>query len=375
MAHFLILADDISGAAETAGAIAAATSARVELRLVPSADPAPDVLVIDTNSRGVVPGQAAELSRAAAGSAPGQFIYKKVDSLLRGNIRAELEGLDRAAAGIVAALAVPRAHRTVSGGVMHVAGTALHHTAAWAHEAGVAPSSIGAALGLPSAIIPLEVVRGSALDAAVLTVLAAGEIAVCDGETEDDLDRVAAMIIRLDRPIVAVGTGGLVRSIAALLGLAAGEPVFRPGADRIIAVVGTLVPSARDQVARLVETGLRQVTLRPGIPVLLDGADAVVTLAADPTWSALAIEGVLSDVAAAIRGLDGRTDLVLTGGHTARMVLDALGVTRLYAEDEVEAGAVLSTTLTGSAVVTRPGSFGDDESLVRIVSHLRGTQS
>lgn len=375
MAHFLILADDISGAAETAGAIAAATSARVELRLVPSADPAPDVLVIDTNSRGVVPGQAAELSRAAAGSAPGQFIYKKVDSLLRGNIRAELEGLDRAAAGIVAALAVPRAHRTVSGGVMHVAGTALHHTAAWAHEAGVAPSSIGAALGLPSAIIPLEVVRGSALDAAVLTVLAAGEIAVCDGETEDDLDRVAAMIMRLDRPIVAVGTGGLVRSIAALLGLAAGEPVFRPGADRIIAVVGTLVPSARDQVARLVETGLRQVTLRPGIPVLLDGADAVVTLAADPTWSALAIEGVLSDVAAAIRGLDGRTDLVLTGGHTARMVLDALGVTRLYAEDEVEAGAVLSTTLTGSAVVTRPGSFGDDESLVRIVSHLRGTQS
>jgi len=375
VAHFLILADDISGAAETAGAIAAATSARVELRLVPSADPAPDVLVIDTNSRGVVPGQAAELSRAAAGSAPGQFIYKKVDSLLRGNIRAELEGLDRAAAGIVAALAVPRAHRTVSGGVMHVAGTALHHTAAWAHEAGVAPSSIGAALGLPSAIIPLEVVRGSALDAAVLTVLAAGEIAVCDGETEDDLDRVAAMIIRLDRPIVAVGTGGLVRSIAALLGLAAGEPVFRPGADRIIAVVGTLVPSARDQVARLVETGLRQVTLRPGIPVLLDGADAVVTLAADPTWSALAIEGVLSDVAAAIRGLDGRTDLVLTGGHTARMVLDALGVTRLYAEDEVEAGAVLSTTLTGSAVVTRPGSFGDDESLVRIVSHLRGTQS
>ncbi|CAN5141895.1 four-carbon acid sugar kinase family protein [soil metagenome] len=373
MAGLLILADDISGAAETAGAVVAATGARVELRLTHSSGPAPEVLVVDIDSRRLGARDAAAASSAALAEAGGRLVYKKVDSLLRGNIAAELSGLP-ADTGVVAALAVPRAGRSVIGGVMLVGGVPLHDSDAWRHEPADPPHNIEAALGRPAALIPLDVVRGDGLDAAVAAALHAGLAAVCDSETEGDLDLVAAALLRLDGPIVVVGTGGLARSLAPLLGLAPGVPAFRPGADRIVVVVGNRVPSAGEQVARLVQSGLRHLAAVPDAVPELGGGDIVVTLSAAHPWDAASIGRALTAVADAVLAAEGRTDLVLTGGDTARTVLDALGVTRLYAEREVEAGAVLSTTATGAAVVTRPGSFGGDDSLAAIVQHLRGSQ-
>ncbi|MFG1954889.1 nucleotide-binding domain containing protein [Micromonospora sp. NPDC048830] len=69
--------------------------------------------------------------------------------------------------------------------------------------------------------------------------------------------------------------------------------------------------------------------------------------------------------AAAPSAVDGRA-LVLTGGETARAVLDRLGVARLRPVTARE-GAVLSRTETGRLVVTRPGSFGGPASLTDLV--------
>ena len=66
--------------------------------------------------------------------------------------------------------------------------------------------------------------------------------------------------------------------------------------------------------------------------------------------------------------------LVLTGGETARAVLDAVDVHWLEPLAEVHHGAVLSLTDRNTVVVTRPGSFGGQDSLRaildRIHSHL-----
>ncbi|MEV1177987.1 nucleotide-binding domain containing protein [Nonomuraea sp. NPDC049784] len=67
---------------------------------------------------------------------------------------------------------------------------------------------------------------------------------------------------------------------------------------------------------------------------------------------------------------EGPADLILTGGETARRVLDALGVRELIPLDQVHHGAVHSRTPEGHSVVTRPGSFGDVDSLLRIAVHL-----
>ena len=62
--------------------------------------------------------------------------------------------------------------------------------------------------------------------------------------------------------------------------------------------------------------------------------------------------------------------MVLTGGETARAVLDALGVRWLEPLAEIEHGAVLSRTDQNALIVTRPGSFGEADSLLKIVERL-----
>jgi 4-hydroxythreonine-4-phosphate dehydrogenase len=68
---------------------------------------------------------------------------------------------------------------------------------------------------------------------------------------------------------------------------------------------------------------------------------------------------------------------VLTGGETARRTLEQLRVTSLDPVQILEHGSVLSRIADGRAVITRPGSFGRPDNLVRAVEHLsrlnRGT--
>lgn len=371
MPSLLIIADDLSGAAETAGAVAATAGAPVELRLDASPEALPEVLAIDTHSRALRAAAAGPAVLAAIEHAGARsFVYKKVDSLLRGHIGAEARALRMSGRRVAAALAVPRVGRTVSGGIVHVHGVPLTSSGLLAgeHE----HECIADALGVEALVIPVETIRSRELDAVVRSTLDGGLVPIFDGEIQNDLDAVAATLVRLDRRPVVLAAGGLARSIAPLLGLRGGVPRFAPGADRVLVVVGTRATSAARQATLLVELGLRGMVLRPGEQLELDGGDAVVTLAADAAWDGASLDDALTSAARAVLALGGRTDLVLTGGDTARRVLDALGVRRLHSELELEDGTVLSTTDDGAAVVTRPGSFGDDGSLARVVTHLRG---
>jgi 4-hydroxythreonine-4-phosphate dehydrogenase len=360
----VIIADDLSGAAETAGAVAAASGSRAQVWLgAPRRFDAP-VVAIDTGSRASSGEDAAAALRAALGAIPeGARVYKKIDSLLRGNVGAEVRELLALGLPVLVAAAVPRIGRTVRGGVVHVDGVPLHETDLWRAEVGRPPASIAESLGVPSAVLPLGVVRSGGLGDAIRSALAEGLVPVCDAETEDDLDLLAAAVTGLDPRLVVVGSAGLARALAQHLGLEASGPRFVPGADRVVTVVGSIAASIPAQVTRLVAQGSARVELGSG--AVPDG-DAVVTLG---TWDAAAFESLAREV----RGLAGRTDLVLTGGDTARRVLDALGVDCIFPEYEIHDGAVLSTTATGTGIVTRPGSYGSDGSLAQIVSHLKGT--
>jgi uncharacterized protein YgbK (DUF1537 family) len=68
----------------------------------------------------------------------------------------------------------------------------------------------------------------------------------------------------------------------------------------------------------------------------------------------------------------GRFDgLVITGGDTARAVLQALGISGLAVLGSVELGIPVSRATHGDLrVVTKAGAFGDDHSLTRAVRAL-----
>ena len=147
MRKILILADDLSGAADCANAfIHSGLSAVVSFAESSSAVEG-DVVAIDCDTRHLSPEQAsvrvARMMRGHLDQGHGQLVFKKIDSTLRGNVAAEiaavLEERRIAFAGearIVAVLApaFPSCGRTTIDGYQLVHGVHLHETEMWKHD-------------------------------------------------------------------------------------------------------------------------------------------------------------------------------------------------------------------------------------------------
>lgn len=84
--------------------------------------------VFDLHSRRSDPARASRDVRSVLQSSDGSEIVKKIDSLLRGNIAAEVGELSRDGSPVIVAAGLPRQGRTVQDGVVLVDGVALHST-------------------------------------------------------------------------------------------------------------------------------------------------------------------------------------------------------------------------------------------------------
>jgi len=129
----VVLADDLSGAAEIAGiAFGRGYTAEVQRQFEPASGA--EVIVVDTDSRALSPEAAATrveaLTRAVITARPA-WIYKKVDSVLRGNVRAEIEAVLQALGTSIAVLipANPSRGRTIAGGRLLIDRVPLDQTA------------------------------------------------------------------------------------------------------------------------------------------------------------------------------------------------------------------------------------------------------
>jgi 4-hydroxythreonine-4-phosphate dehydrogenase len=348
----LILADDLSGSAEAAaGFLGRGVSLQVQLTPAP---PSADITVIDLHNRRDALGTCARI-RALLSPIPragSRRVLVKIDSLLRGNIAITLAALSETGRPIVVAAGHPALNRTIVGGAPFVGGVPLHETNLWSAETAPPPRSVAEVIGDVS------------------------NVRIRDVTSDADLDTVVA---EADPETILVGTGALTAAVARSLPMGP-RLTGVPSGNRTVLVVGTADSAARDQLKALAAAG---------VPVhyfdsneLLDG-NTTVDAATDSV--ALAIGGTvrpadahrlvaaLADVAAGI--IDNATDLVLTGGETARAVLDRLGVHALEPIHEIYTGAIMSVTPNGRRVVTRPGSFGDRHSLLNIVAHLRPSHS
>jgi 4-hydroxythreonine-4-phosphate dehydrogenase len=368
------VADDLSGAAETAMALRGMRSVvMTRVRTVPA-----DVVVLDLDTRSAPPPEAARsVTSALTHVPPGYRVFKKIDSLLRGNVAAEVAALSGAGYDVVLTPALPVADRVVRDGVLYVDGRPLHESDAWRAEHAAPPRSLVEALA-PAEVrtVGLTVVRDPA---ALTAALRAGGILACDAETDADLDAIASVAAQFPTGLALAGSGGLAAALgrSRLAGNAMKGP-FMASSGRAwgpVVVVGTAAPVAVAQVERLrgftvhslhpAELAAGAVSLPPlsGPTVIRVDPDAPV----EPGRARAVAAGLAATVAAVVRE---PVDLVLIGGETGRRVLDALGVDLLEPVEAVHHGAVLSRVFGGRLVVTRPGSFGGPDSLVRIVRHL-----
>ncbi|WP_261620058.1 four-carbon acid sugar kinase family protein [Pseudarthrobacter equi] len=387
-----VIADDLSGAAEAAAVLAGldagiaqnAQAGSVSLELISSGHTAPPALpalagpatatVVDSGNRHLTAPEAAARMRLLLAARPaGSDVFLKFDSLLRGNLDAELAAaLETGPVAFCPAL--PHLGRTVRNGVLEIKGTPLHLSTLWQAEPTEPGHSLAAHLPDTSpAVVPLGTVRGGEL-AGVLSGLASeGQLAVCDAETEDDLDMIAAAA--LSQGVVLAGASSLAAALRRSRVTPSNvSPASLPYVKDcpVLFILGTASPSLRAQLAELELTGIPVHRVQPAdIPSFDPGCEGptaiVVEGAVDPSRS----DAIVKSLAELARRSQAGRHLVLSGGETARAVLDALGISTLHPIAQAHPGAVVSVTGDGRLVATRPGSFGDRHSLTQILTTMQ----
>ncbi len=400
----VIIADDLSGAADCGIACTTAGHDTIVVLGERPDEPACHVLAVDADTRGRDRHDAAaETARLVRLHAPAtRLLFRKLDSTLRGHVAAELAALlavrrEAGPATILLAAAFPATGRTTLGGMQLLGGVPLQDTVVWRRERmtgrAFLPEMLDTA-GLRTIVIGLEQVRTEGLRFLIERAAASGsmDVLACDAETDEDLARIAAAGVGLGPSLVWAGAAGLAAGLARLLPRA--EPPFRPDPaptgpveGPVLFVVGSLsAVSARQVAAVSALPGVEPLVvtstvLRQGegssawrdTEDLLDRAlgsrrDVVVSLAAEPDADpreGLALCHALARLTAPHAGRIGA--LVSAGGETARAVLLGFGATGLRLRGEIEAGVPLAIA-EGSRplpVITKAGAFGRDDTLLR----------
>ncbi|GJD35027.1 four-carbon acid sugar kinase family protein [Methylobacterium aerolatum] len=406
--RWLILADDLTGAADCAIAFRRRGRAAAVVWGQAAWDEAVPVLSYDADSRGLAEAEAARRHAALLRQLPGEGrrVFKKIDSTLRGQpaaeIAATLAHLRRthgSAFGILAP-AFPGTGRTTVGGRVRVGGRPLEETEVWRRDHRYDSADLGAMLataGLASRTLPLATIRDGALDDALAEAGATGgHIAVCDAETDDDLRRIAQAGLAMGDTAFFIGSAGLAHALAAALPPRAADPVRTgPNGGGTLLVVGSMSEVSRAAARRLVSGGA--VLHLPVTPQTLlaepqgraelatrvaarlaSGDDALVeiVLAGEPDMSlGPRLAHALAEALAPVAGRIGA--LAATGGETAAALLTRLDIRGIHLADEIEPGVSLGLTLgrLSIPIATKAGAFGDADSLLRIRDRLRAVRT
>ncbi|MDX6301750.1 MAG: D-threonate/D-erythronate kinase [Nocardioidaceae bacterium] len=381
MTELVIVADDLTGAADSVAPLA--RRGRTSVVLDAEAQwPPDDVLALDTDSRHCQTGVGADRVAAVTRRAHrlGAQIVKKVDSTLRGNIVAELRALAGVLADegertlLVVAPAFPALSRTTRGGVVHVEGRPLA-----AHGSDGDVVALLERGGLRTGWLDTRA-EERALAALFDEAHRAGRDAVVvDAVTDVHLATVVAAAHLATVSVVLVGSGGLTRPLAGVAGRGGTRdtaPVTAGTGGATLVVVGSYAEASRLQRNRLVDAGARPVTLgddpeRTAKDLRAALSSGLAVLSSDPEAPVVrndaprVARALASTVAAVLGDVD---TLVATGGETARAVLTAAGVSRLVVTAELEPGIVLGRVPELDLdVVTKAGSFGDADALLRCV--------
>jgi uncharacterized protein YgbK (DUF1537 family) len=410
--RWLIVADDLTGAAD-AGVAFARRGLKTKV-LLPSAqlvDQDTVAMAYDANTRRGTAGQAGARHAQAVVrfGGPDTSFYKKIDSTLRGHPAIEIAAMrevmaqHRRATFAVLAPAFPAVGRTTRDGHVFVHGRPLEETETWKREHSYPSSdltSILASAGVGSVKVPLATVRsGVARLSEVLAPIARerrrrGLVAICDAETDQDLDNIATAARSPQSHGFLIGTAGLAHAIARALPAQSRAPIdLKPSGHGTLVVVGSLARESRHAtrqlaampgvVAMSIESALLgdlakrdslRDTLSAAARALEAGKDVLVELAEDVAPD---LERGLDLVRALACGLSEAlacmSGLVVTGGETATALLGQLFVDEFELIREIEPGVALGLVRGASVypVVTKPGAFGDAGSLVRALEELR----
>jgi len=360
----LLIADDLTGACDAAVHFAArGYRSRICVSALEFGDAR--VIGVNTESRDVA-GDEAELRLKAAGSRLAhrcsKILFKKIDSTLRGNVGREIQAalaIFEYDAAIVCP-AFPAQNRVVENRCLRISS-----------DLGFDPVDIPALLREQG----LEGCAHSERGAIARTLDSGARVVSVDGVSDDDLDRIVAEGLAVDRRVLWVGSGGLAAALARTLPRQAaadrqpvipGPVLFCIGSDHAVTVAqqGALVASR--PVRKIPWDAASRDEIRKA---LAEGQHVCLRIPRSPVCAGSILELVGGAPAAAI---------FLSGGDTALLVVKALGVHSIELYDEIVAGiprgVLRGGEFEGTAAATKAGGFGRPDALIQVADYFSCNQ-
>lgn len=421
----LLIADDLTGGADAGAQFAKwglntlLISWKDNSRVALSKYTHQDVLVVNTNSRGLSPDKASSLiSNLLKNYEKDLFpiLYKKIDSTLRGNIGYEIDAILKRMNGSLCFMApsYPEQNRRLVGGIMIVGEKPLALTEiARSTTSPIQESHVYKLLQQQSqnsvGWIDLTLVASNVkgLQNAVEKEQKRGiRLIIFDAVSRRDLTNVAEVGFSLKKKPLFVGSAGLAEEVAKAIS----PPKFplRPikSFKHILIVSGTASTVTHQQLRRLeskrisafqlhksllinddpkVQTDRKDFSkkiaksLSQGVAILKTPSEMLFTEDSKDLPIHLKIVKTLADITlqslelskVAIRDLA----LILTGGDTAQSIMNVLENDGIEIEGELLEGIVRGHLIDGNwnglSIITKAGAFGRDDALEKIINTLQ----
>lgn len=424
----VIIADDLTGANDSGVQLALrGLTTSVLFKLDVHAVRGQDGIVLNTDSRSCSLAEAYERVVEAAQflrKFPAKLIYKKIDSMLRGNIGAELDAMYDVFQPdfLIIAPAYPVNGRTTVNGVHYLHGRPVHET------------DIGADKKTPvtESYIPALLAQQTDKRTALITYteLRAGKdklvkrlnelhsegipYVVSDAECEADLYALVEGAEQSGYRVVWAGSAGLAKCLP--LGIPQQIPISEKSAKPqqplpVLVAVGSITTRSRIQLQVLLASqDTVGVKLRPellvvdldarereirracelGITALRSGKHVVVHVPMDDSEVARAIAagqshgkeivgvsdsivGAIGEIVSHLLHAGNWAGVLMAGGDTATLICTQLGSESFELINEVEPGVPIGLLHGGLELhaVTKAGSFGTDEVLLKSVMLLK----
>lgn len=344
-----ILADDLTGALDTAepfaragASVMVATSVDAAARLPFAAS---DVVAVNVDSRHLPAAQAAQAVRQAwAHIAHWQpdCLFKKVDSRMKGNAGAEIAALMTASGRrhVLAAPAIPAIGRFTQDGT--VTGFGVEH-----------PIRIAA---LPGWLADWD---------------------VRDCTSTGDMAEIAQSLIAAPKSILAAGCSGLAEALANLLYHSAETAKSYAAEERMLMVIGSRDPITLAQIEALGESDLGPLIIH-GEESPASRAELILLLPQATDQSPEMVAKSLAALALKIARQEGISTVLLSGGDTASAFITHAGIDLLAPSGSLAQGMPIAQ---GEAhgkrwtLITKSGGFGDPDALATLFRMWRDGRS
>ncbi|WP_240783464.1 four-carbon acid sugar kinase family protein [Rahnella sp. CFA14(1/10)] len=426
-AALLVIADDFTGANDTGVALVRqglTAHVQFDIQTEVQRGSSASAVIYSSDSRALSAAQAAQkvtlAVQAGMTAISGQhWVFKKIDSTLRGNLGAETEAALTAlnCPLAIVAPAVPALGRVVADGKCYVNGQLLTETEfASDPKTPVHTASIAERLAEQTSLkqhhVSLEALRSGDLHNVIFALVASGvRILIADSETPEDLKLIVQTAESLPFRPLMVGASGLIHALTdAALHDNEHPPVISGKKLPLLAVVGSMSEIALQQVACVMQhraislldidvmplfsdefIDIQQTLVAQISQALAQGKHCVIRTSQgaeqrhriaqfcqqhDISRSQMG-ERIAAFLGQLIRHLLQQTHpggIYLTGGDIALAVVRALGAKGFEIKGQI-AGCVPWGYLQGSQihrlpVMTKAGGFGTESTLLEVLRFI-----